>query len=70
MFNLVCNIDKSDRTNRIVLGVILLLGALLHFGRWFFILFALVMIVEGAIGWCGIPIAVSKIKDWMNKPKS
>jgi len=64
-----CNIDESERRNRIVLGVILLLGCLLGLGRWFFALVALVMIVEGVIGWCYIPIAWAKIQGFMNKNK-
>jgi len=67
---ITCNIDKSDRTNRIVFGVILLLGALLGLGSWFFFIVALIMIVEGVIGWCGIPIATAKIKEFMNKSKA
>lgn len=63
MFNITCNIDKNDRTNRIVFGVILLLGALLGFGKIFMILLALILIVEGAIGWCGIPYLISKMKN-------
>lgn len=57
-----CNIDKSDRINRIVFGVIFLLGALLGFGKIFFIVCSLVLIIEGIIGWCGIPLIYSKIK--------
>lgn len=67
---ITCNIDKKDRTNRIVFGVILLLGNLIHLGRWFFTIVALIMIVEGVIGWCGIPIATAKIKEFMDKNKN
>lgn len=70
MFNVSCNIDKSDRTNRIVFGVLLLLGALLGFGRGFMFLIGLVLLVEGIIGWCGIPLAMAKINELLGrKPK-
>lgn len=60
--SLECNIEKSDRTNRMVIGVILVVGAVLGFGRFWAILVGLVLIAEGYIGWCGIPIIMSKFK--------
>ena len=62
MFSLSCNIDKTDRINRTVFGVVLCIAALLGFGKLFFIILGLVLIVEGAIGWCYIPSLVSKIQ--------
>jgi len=67
MFKLTCNIDKSDRTNRIVFGVILILGALVGFGKIFMILLGAILIIEGAIGWCGIPILVAKVRPYFAK---
>ncbi len=58
-----CNIDKTDRINRIVLGVLILIGLFLGFGKLFFTVLALILIVEGLIGWCSIPLIVAKIKD-------
>lgn len=58
-----CNIDISDRRNRIVIGVIILLAAILGFGRFFFILVGLALIVEGVIGWCAIPVIMEKFKN-------
>lgn len=58
-----CNIDQADRRNRVVVGVIILLAALLGLGKIFFSLVGLVLIVEGVIGWCGIPILMEKFKD-------
>lgn len=67
MFNVSCNIDKSDRTNRIVFGVILLLGALVGFGRGFMFLIGVILVAEGAIGWCGIPLVMEKINGLLGK---
>jgi len=58
-----CNIDQTDRRNRVVVGVIILLAALLGLGKIFFSLIGLVLIVEGVIGWCGIPLVIEKFKD-------
>jgi hypothetical protein len=58
-----CNIDKTDRINRIVLGVLILIGLFLGVGKLFFTVLALILIVEGLIGWCSIPLIVAKIKD-------
>ena len=63
-----CNIDQSDRRNRIVMGVIILLAALIGFGKIFFSLIGIVLIAEGIIGWCGIPIVMEKFKE-MNAKK-
>lgn len=59
---LECNIEKSDRTNRIVIGAILIIGAILGFGRFAVILVGILLIVEGYLGWCGIPILLGKFK--------
>jgi len=67
MLNLTCNIDKTERINRVVIGAIMLLAAILGAGVWFFTLVSLVLIVEGAIGWCGIPVIVEKIKGLLKK---
>lgn len=64
-----CNIDQSDRRNRIVMGVIILLAALLGLGKIFFSLVGIVLIAEGVIGWCGIPIIMEKFKDMSSKNK-
>lgn len=59
---LTCNIEKSDRTNRIVIGIIIILGAILGFGRFWAILVGAILIVEGYIGWCAIPVLMEKFK--------
>ena len=63
-----CNIDKNDRVNRTVIGIILCLGVLLGLGALFNFMVGVILIVEGAIGWCGIPILVEKWKE--NQKKS
>ncbi|MGQ3891527.1 YgaP-like transmembrane domain [Legionella sp. CNM-4043-24] len=62
MFSTQCNIDKTDRINRVVIGAILFLAALIGMGRFFFMVVGLVLVVEGLIGWCSIPYLISKMK--------
>lgn len=61
MFLSHCNIDKTDRINRIVIGVLLLIATLVGMSKTFFIIIALILIIEGIIGWCSIPYFVKKI---------
>ena len=62
-----CNIDKTDRINRTVIGAVICLAALLGFGRAFYFLLGAVMIVQGIIGWCSIPILYEKFKAKIKK---
>lgn len=63
MFSVQCNIDKTDRINRMVIGLMLCIAVLIGLGKSFFILIGLILIVEGMIGWCTIPYLLKKIKD-------
>ena len=62
MFLKQCNIDKTDRMNRVVIGAILFFAALIGMGKVFFMVVGLVLVVEGLIGWCSIPYLIGKIK--------
>ena len=62
MFNQPCNIESNERVTRLVIGAVLLLGALLDFGRVFLFLLGVVFIAEAFIGWCGIPMLAEKFK--------
>lgn len=62
IFNKKCNIDNTDRINRIVIGVLLLMATLLNLSKGFFIVVSIVLIVEGIIGICYIPKFINKIK--------
>lgn len=62
MSNIKCNIDKTERTNRIVIGAIIALAALFGMGWLFFFIVGIILIVEGIIGWCAIPHLISKFK--------
>lgn len=62
MLNVTSNIQSSERISRIVIGVVLLIGLLLGFGKLFAFLVGVILIAEGIIGWCGIPILVEKFK--------
>ncbi len=62
MFLKQCNIDKTDRMNRVVIGAILFFAALIGMGKFFFMVVGLVLVIEGFIGWCSIPYFISKIK--------
>lgn len=57
-----CNIDKTDRINRVVIGATLFLAALIGMSKMFFMVVGFVLIVEGSIGWCSIPYLMSKFK--------
>ncbi len=61
MFNLPCNIESNERVTRVVLGALLVIVVLL--GLHFLVpLIGIILIVEGVIGWCGIPILAEKFK--------
>ena len=62
MISLHCNIDKTDRINRTVVGLLLCIAVLIGMGKLFFMILGLVLAVEGVIGWCSIPYLISKIK--------
>lgn len=62
MFPATCNIDKTDRINRSVFGIILIAAALLGAGKIFFIVMGFILLIEGVIGWCGIPYFISRFK--------
>jgi hypothetical protein len=62
MFSLRCNIDKTDRINRTVIGLLLCIAVLIGMGKLFFLILGLVLVVEGIIGWCSIPYLISKMK--------
>lgn len=64
MFSVLCNIDKTDRINRTIIGVLLCIVVLIGMSKVLFILLGLVLIVEGVIGWCSIPYLLNKIKHY------
>jgi len=57
-----CNIDKTDRINRVVIGALIFLAALFGMSQLFFMIVGLVLVIEGIIGWCSIPYLLSKLK--------
>ncbi len=62
MWNKECNIDQTDRLNRVVIGAILIFAVLTGMSKFFAFLLGLVLIIEGAIGWCAIPYLRDLIK--------
>jgi hypothetical protein len=62
MFSRHCNIDKTDRINRAVIGLFLCIAVLIGMGKFFFLILGVILIVEGIIGWCSIPYLLGKIK--------
>ena len=62
MFPKQCNIDKTDRINRTVIGAILFFAALIGMSKIFFMVVGLILVIEGVIGWCSIPYLLSKFK--------
>ena len=69
MSGIVCNIDKGDRINRTVIGVLLIIGALIGFGKLFMLLLGVILIVQGVLGWCSIPVIVAKWQETQSKQK-
>ncbi len=57
-----CNIDKTDRINRAVIGGLLFFAALIGMSKLFFMVVGLVLVVEGIVGWCSIPYLIAKFK--------
>ncbi|MFA5959904.1 MAG: DUF2892 domain-containing protein [Tatlockia sp.] len=62
MFPKQCNIDKTDRINRVVIGILLFFAAMIGMGKVFFMVVGLILVVEGLIGWCSIPYFFSQFK--------
>lgn len=62
MFSAHCNIDKTDRINRTIIGVVLCIAVLIGMGKLFFLILGSVLIIEGVIGWCSIPYLMRQIK--------
>lgn len=62
-----CNIDNTDRINRTIIGIVLCLAVLIGMSASFYFIVGVILIVEGLIGWCSIPIMVEKWKNKQNK---
>jgi len=62
-----CNIDKTDRINRSIIGTAIFLAALFGMSKLFFMILGAVLVIEGVIGWCSIPYLISKIKQKLNQ---
>lgn len=62
MKQLKCNIDKTDRINRSIIGAAIIVAALLGAGKTFYFILGLILVLEGVIGWCSIPYFIRKIK--------
>lgn len=57
-----CNIDKTERINRTIIGIVVLLAALLGAGKMFFIVVGALLILSGLVGWCSFPLIMEKLK--------
>lgn len=62
MFLFKCNIDKTDRVNRIVIGLFIILSVVFNMTKLSLLLLGGILILEGVIGWCSIPFIIKKIK--------
>ena len=62
MFSGQCNIDKTDRINRTVIGLALCFAVLIGMSKLFFMILGIVLVIEGVIGWCSIPYIIKKFK--------
>lgn len=61
MTDFLCSIDKNERIARLVIGVIVLLGALLGLGAWFFMIVGAALVASGVLGKCSIPVLSEKL---------
>ena len=59
---MACNIDQSDRINRVVIGLIIFFAALTGASSLFFMAVGIIMVVQGLIGWCSLPYLTSLLK--------
>lgn len=57
-----CNIDKTDRINRVIIGAAMCIAALVGASTLFYITLGLILVMEGLVGWCSIPYFFKKIK--------
>ena len=57
-----CNIDKTDRINRSLFGIVLFLAAYFGASKNFYMVLGAILLLEGIIGWCSIPVFLKKIK--------
>lgn len=64
-----CNIDKTDRINRAIIGAGLCVAALVGAGKFFYITLGLILVIEGFIGWCSIPYFIAKINNFFQFKK-
>ena len=57
-----CNIDKTDRINRAIIGIFLFLGAYFGLSRQAFMVIGIILLIEGLIGWCSSPYLIQRLK--------
>ena len=57
-----CNINKTDRINRSIIGIIIFLATYFGASQYFFFILGGVLLLEGLIGWCSIPLIIQKLK--------
>jgi cytoskeletal protein RodZ len=67
MFSFRCNLDKSERRNRAVIGAVMILAVIMGFGHLFFLALGAVLIFQSYIGWCAIPVIMKKIKPMVDE---
>ena len=56
-----CNIDKTDRICRSLIGLLLIIAAYYQMSYQFFMILGGVLLIQGFIGWCSIPFLLSKL---------
>ena len=70
MIKLTPNLDQEGKYTRILIGVILLIGSILDFGRIFLFIVGILLLVEGILGWGSVPILIEKFLKKSNTPPS
>lgn len=56
-----CNIDKTDRICRSLIGFVLIITAYCQMSYHFFMILGAVLLVQGFIGWCSVPFVLNKL---------
>ena len=67
---MMSNMDQNERMNFSVFGAIVLIGGLLNFHMYLWLVLGVFMVVQGVMGWCCVPWIKDYIKKKTNKSGS
>lgn len=58
-----CIIDSTDRLNRILIGIVLIIGATLSFTREIMLVVGFIQLVEGVLSFCALSCLIVKFRN-------